>query len=75
MNSIFLDHRHSEVQVVDRRCIEHRELKNWSLAYSGKASFVQKSIDNCLADPDESFPATALRTLIIHFAKVGGVFH
>ena len=75
MKSIFKDCRHHDVHVVDRHCISKRDLENWSMAYSGKATFIQKSIENCLLEPGLDLPVIALRNVITQFAKAGGVLH
>ena len=75
MKSICADCRHRDVCVVDRHCISKRDLENWSMAYSGKATFIQKSIENCLLEPGLDLPVIALRNVITQFAKAGGVLH
>lgn len=75
MKSIIADKRHCEVNVIERVSIERRSFGNWSLAYSGNASFIQKALDSCISDPDDRLAIRKLHDVFVQFAEAGGVFH
>jgi hypothetical protein len=50
MASICNDHRHKDVTVLERNMIPARRFTDWSLAYSGPASYVAEAVEEALAE-------------------------
>ncbi len=69
MASIAGDRRHDLVDVVDTRIQPKRDFPSWSLAYVGRATYVQKHVDRLLrtlpASPVDALAVRSMRLLMV----------
>lgn len=69
MSAIREDPRHDSVLIIEHLPVEERLFENWSLAYTGRASYVQKILERCLEAPDERHGPRSLLRLFREFAR------
>lgn len=69
MSSIRADQRHSNVLVIDHRPIDARLFTAWSMVYAGRAHYVQHTLNDCLARPDDPLVRGKLLRLLHEFAR------
>jgi hypothetical protein len=69
MSAIRADPRHDSVLIIEHLPVNERLFDNWSLAYTGRASYVQKVLERCLQAPDERHGPRSLLRLFREFAR------
>lgn len=75
MNAIRRDPRHGDIKVVEEEPIDGRRFGQWTMAsaFVGDASFVQRKIESCLAEPQGGAATGQLVELVATLADRGGV--
>jgi hypothetical protein len=64
MSSIRLDHRHSDVTVVHKETANARRFASWSLAYTGRSTFISNHLEGVIYASTERDRENAAKSVI-----------